>query len=40
MVISESNAMHAAAGASRAALHATVDIALHAVPRTHADVTA
>ncbi|MEU4692435.1 TetR/AcrR family transcriptional regulator [Actinoplanes sp. NPDC023714] len=32
MVVSEGNAVHAAAGASRAALHATVDIALLAVP--------
>ncbi len=40
MVISEGNAVHAATGASRVALHATVDIALQAVPRTHADVTA
>ncbi|MGW9031616.1 TetR/AcrR family transcriptional regulator [Streptomyces sp. NPDC055722] len=40
MVVSEGNAVHAAAGAARAALHATVDIALQAVPRTHADVGA
>ncbi|TCR26941.1 TetR/AcrR family transcriptional regulator [Streptomyces sp. BK205] len=33
MVVSEGNAVHAAAGATRAALHATVDIALRAVPR-------
>ncbi|BBH71696.1 TetR family transcriptional regulator [Actinoplanes sp. OR16] len=32
MVVSEGNAVHAAAGASRAALHATVDIALRALP--------
>ena len=32
MVVSEGNAVHAAAGAGRAALHATVDIALRAVP--------
>lgn len=32
MVVSEGNAVHAAAGADRAALHATVDIALRAVP--------
>ncbi|MFJ3720856.1 TetR/AcrR family transcriptional regulator [Streptomyces sp. NPDC090057] len=38
MVVSEGNAVHATAGAVRAALHATVDIALQAVPRTHADV--
>ncbi|SNX55740.1 TetR family transcriptional regulator [Streptomyces sp. TLI_55] len=36
MVVSEGNAVHAAAGAARAALHATVDIALQAVPRPHA----
>ncbi|GAA3452236.1 TetR/AcrR family transcriptional regulator [Dactylosporangium matsuzakiense] len=33
MVVSEGNAVHAAGGADRAALHATVDIALRAVPR-------
>ncbi|MFI9835260.1 TetR/AcrR family transcriptional regulator, partial [Streptomyces sp. NPDC051913] len=33
MVVSEGNAVHAAAGATRAALHTTVDIALQAVPR-------
>ncbi|MFJ9732822.1 TetR/AcrR family transcriptional regulator [Streptomyces sp. NPDC101171] len=38
MVVSEGNAVHATAGAARAALHATVDIALQAIPRTHADV--
>jgi AcrR family transcriptional regulator len=32
MVVSEGNAVHAAAGASRAQLHATVDIALKAIP--------
>lgn len=32
MVVSEGNAVHAAAGAERATLHATVDIALRAVP--------
>ncbi|MGW4880130.1 TetR/AcrR family transcriptional regulator [Streptomyces sp. NPDC004262] len=32
MVVSEGNAVHAAAGAERAALHATVDLALRAVP--------
>ncbi|MEU1710516.1 TetR/AcrR family transcriptional regulator [Streptomyces sp. NPDC005706] len=32
MVVSEGNAVHAAAGAGRVALHATVDIALRAVP--------
>ncbi|GLW25347.1 TetR family transcriptional regulator [Microbispora amethystogenes] len=32
MVVSEGNAVHAAAGADRAGLHATVDIALRAVP--------
>ncbi|MFE3162511.1 TetR/AcrR family transcriptional regulator [Streptomyces sp. NPDC059224] len=32
MVVSEGNAVHATAGAGRAALHATVDIALRAVP--------
>ncbi|MFD5541452.1 TetR/AcrR family transcriptional regulator [Streptomyces sp. NPDC127079] len=32
MVVSEGNAVHAAAGAERGALHATVDIALRAVP--------
>ncbi|MET8631533.1 TetR/AcrR family transcriptional regulator [Streptomyces sp. NPDC004680] len=37
MVVSEGNAVHAAAGAARAALHGTVDIALQAIPRTHAD---
>ncbi|MBK3626100.1 TetR/AcrR family transcriptional regulator [Streptomyces sp. MBT49] len=36
MVVSEGNAVHAAAGATRAALHAIVDIALRALPRTHA----
>ncbi|MBK3638470.1 TetR/AcrR family transcriptional regulator [Streptomyces asoensis] len=36
MVVSEGNAVHAAAGATRAALHATVDIALRVLPRTHA----
>ncbi|MGD1225673.1 TetR/AcrR family transcriptional regulator [Streptomyces krungchingensis] len=34
MVVSEGNAVHAAAGAARAALHATVDIALQAIPRS------
>ncbi|MFG2266379.1 TetR/AcrR family transcriptional regulator [Streptomyces sp. NPDC048720] len=38
MVVSEGNAVHATAGAARAALHATVDIALQAIPRTPADV--
>ncbi|MFG3291981.1 TetR/AcrR family transcriptional regulator [Streptomyces sp. NPDC048179] len=37
MVVSEGNAVHAAAGAGRAALHATVDIALRAVPGHHTD---
>ncbi|MEV6343267.1 TetR/AcrR family transcriptional regulator [Actinoplanes sp. NPDC051851] len=32
MVVSEGNAVHAAAGADRASLHRTVDIALRAVP--------
>lgn len=32
MVVSEGNAVHAAAGVPRAALHASVDIALRAVP--------
>ena len=32
MSVSEGNAVHAAAGVGRAALHATVDIALRAVP--------
>ncbi|OIJ68326.1 TetR family transcriptional regulator [Streptomyces mangrovisoli] len=32
MVVSEGNAVHAAAGAPRSALHATVDIALRALP--------
>ncbi|GAB2604391.1 TetR family transcriptional regulator [Paractinoplanes abujensis] len=32
MTVSEGNAVHAAAGADRAALHATVDFALRAVP--------
>ncbi|GAB6898075.1 TetR/AcrR family transcriptional regulator [Kineosporia succinea] len=32
MVVSEGNAVHAAAGASRAQLHATVDLALRALP--------
>ncbi|MFI0718273.1 TetR/AcrR family transcriptional regulator [Streptomyces sp. NPDC021224] len=32
MVVSEGNAVHAAAGAGREALHATVDVALRAVP--------
>ncbi|SEN88168.1 TetR/AcrR family transcriptional regulator [Actinacidiphila rubida] len=36
MVVSEGNAVHAAAGAARATLHATVDIALRAVPRARA----
>lgn len=38
MVVSEGNAVHAAAGVPRAALHTTVDIALRAVPRSHARV--
>lgn len=33
MVVSEGNAVHAAAGVDRAALHATVDVALRAIPR-------
>ncbi|GIF21765.1 AcrR family transcriptional regulator [Actinoplanes tereljensis] len=33
MVVSEGNAVHAAAGVDRASLHATVDIALQAIPR-------
>jgi AcrR family transcriptional regulator len=33
MSVSEGNAVHAAAGADRASVHATVDIALRAVPR-------
>ncbi|MEU6841676.1 TetR/AcrR family transcriptional regulator [Streptomyces sp. NPDC046716] len=37
MVVSEGNAVHAAAGSSRADLHTTVDIALQAIPRTQAD---
>ncbi|MFJ4483752.1 TetR/AcrR family transcriptional regulator [Streptomyces longwoodensis] len=32
MVVSEGNAVHAASGASREALHATVDLALRALP--------
>ncbi|GAA2642674.1 TetR/AcrR family transcriptional regulator [Paractinoplanes durhamensis] len=32
MVVSEGNAVHAAAGVGRASLHATVDIALRAIP--------
>lgn len=32
MTVSEGNAVHAAAGVDRASLHATVDIALRAVP--------
>ncbi|MEU8242212.1 TetR/AcrR family transcriptional regulator [Actinoplanes missouriensis] len=32
MVVSEGNAVHAAAGVGRSALHATVDLALRAVP--------
>ncbi|MEU4236012.1 TetR/AcrR family transcriptional regulator [Actinoplanes sp. NPDC026619] len=32
MVVSEGNAVHAAAGVDRASLHATVDLALRAVP--------
>ncbi|BEL09404.1 TetR/AcrR family transcriptional regulator [Actinoplanes sichuanensis] len=32
MVVSEGNAVHAAAGADRASLHATIDIALTAIP--------
>ncbi|MFI5913190.1 TetR/AcrR family transcriptional regulator [Dactylosporangium sp. NPDC051541] len=32
MVVSEGNAVHAAAGADRPSLHATVDLALRAVP--------
>ncbi|MFC9285919.1 hypothetical protein [Streptomyces sp. NPDC057052] len=35
MVVSEGNAVHAAGGADREALHATVDVALRAVPRPH-----
>jgi hypothetical protein len=31
MVVSEGNAVHAAAGADRASLHATIDIALTAI---------
>ena len=33
MTVSEGNAIHAAAGVDRASLHATVDIALNAIPR-------
>jgi len=33
MALSEGHAVHAAAGVGRAALHASVDVALHAVPR-------
>lgn len=33
MVVSEGNAVHAAAGVDRAALYATVDIAMNAIPR-------
>ncbi|WP_306215333.1 TetR/AcrR family transcriptional regulator [Actinoplanes sp. RD1] len=33
MTVSEGNAVHAAAGVDRASLHATVDIALQAIPR-------
>ncbi|MGY6024565.1 TetR/AcrR family transcriptional regulator [Streptomyces spinosirectus] len=40
MVVSEGNAVHAAAGADRASLHATVDIALRAVPAPEAGDTA
>ncbi|MFJ9119073.1 TetR/AcrR family transcriptional regulator [Streptomyces sp. NPDC102394] len=40
MVVSEGNAVHAAAGATRAALHATVDIALRAIPRIPAHAAA
>jgi hypothetical protein len=32
MTVSEGNAVHAAAGADRASLHATVDLALRVVP--------
>ncbi|MFJ9348404.1 TetR/AcrR family transcriptional regulator [Streptomyces sp. NPDC101237] len=39
MVVSEGNAVHAAAGAARAALHATVDIALRAVPGSGGEAT-
>jgi hypothetical protein len=37
MVVSEGNAVHAAGGASREALHATVDIALRSLPRADAE---
>ncbi|GAA5026686.1 TetR/AcrR family transcriptional regulator [Streptomyces siamensis] len=37
MVVSEGNAVHAAAGADRRALHAAVDIALRAVPASGAE---
>lgn len=40
MVVSEGNAVHAAAGAARSALHATVDIALRAVPHAPAATSA
>jgi AcrR family transcriptional regulator len=33
MVVSEGNAVHAAAGVDRASLHATVDVAMRAIPR-------
>ncbi|MEU8660573.1 TetR/AcrR family transcriptional regulator, partial [Actinoplanes philippinensis] len=39
MVVSEGNAVHAAAGAGRAALHTTVDFALAAIPRRPGDTT-
>lgn len=35
MSVSEGNAVHAAAGVDRASLHATVDIALRAIPARH-----
>ncbi|SNY50041.1 TetR/AcrR family transcriptional regulator [Paractinoplanes atraurantiacus] len=34
MTVSEGNAVHAAAGVDRASLHATVDLAMRAVPRS------
>ncbi|GGL06495.1 TetR family transcriptional regulator [Sphaerisporangium melleum] len=40
MVVSEGNAVHAAAGVDRASLHATVEIALRAVPRSAGDAEA
>ncbi|MFI1003236.1 hypothetical protein ACIP10_29460 [Streptomyces galbus] len=40
MVVGEGNTVHAAAGTSREELHATVAVALRAVPRTGAGTRA